>query len=239
MRVRITIVALSALFGAIADARAQQAVFNVPSADVLDPGVLYLETDQYLRPWKTASDRAAFSLVRGVLGIGSQVEVGANVGPFDYRHRSNPFLDGTIKWRPYHVAIGPEETPSTASVIVGAHPGFALRDELEDRFRSYAYVAGAFRAASTGTRVGAGVYHATKNVFTDKDRFGIQLTAEQPIASFGGLTVAADWFSGDGGYATPGLGMTDGRFTLYTAYGFANTGRHDDLLTLELGVIAF
>lgn len=46
---------------------------------------------------------------------------------------------------------------------------------------------------------------------------------------------AADWFSGDGAYFTPGFIYNRWNFTLYVGYGLANTGRQDDLVTLELG----
>lgn len=236
MSARFPLLVVVILLGGVVEARAQQAVVNVPSADVLDRGRLYLETDHYARPWETESPDAAFFLVRAVYGMGSQVEVGANLGPFDYLRESHPFLDAAIKVRMLHVEIGPDDPPSSASLIVGAHPGAALRDDL---FRNYAYAAGAFRAASTQTRAGAGVYHATRNVFTDESRFGVQLTAEQPVAGIPGFTIVADWFSGVGGYATPGFSLTNGTFTLIAGYGFANTGRQDDLLTLEFGALAF
>lgn len=236
---RSTMTICAAMFiAARVDARAQQTIFNVPSADVLDRGKLYLETDQYLRFWDTDSDEAAVFLVRGVVGLGGNVEVGLNTGTFDYLHRSAPFVDAAIKWRPVHAEIGAEESPSTVSLIVGDHLGYSLRDGVSPRTRNFAYAAGAFRAA-TQTRIGAGAYHVTKHVFTDEDRFGVQLTAEQPVRAVKGLTLAADWFSGDGGYLTAGLFQAADRFTFYAGYGFANTGRDDDLLTLELGVVLF
>jgi hypothetical protein len=79
---------------------AQQTIFNVPSADVLDAGKVYLETDQYFRPWKTDSDDAAFFFMRGVVGVGANVELGLNAGPFDYIHQNNPFIVFAGKWRP-------------------------------------------------------------------------------------------------------------------------------------------
>jgi hypothetical protein len=45
---------------------AQQTIFNVPSADVLDAGKVYLETDQYFRPWQTDSDDDLVTLEVGL-----------------------------------------------------------------------------------------------------------------------------------------------------------------------------
>jgi len=47
--------------------------------------------------------------------------------------------------------------------------------------------------------------------------------------------LATDWFSGRGGYATSGLIYTRDPFVFYLGYGFANTGRRDDLVTFEVG----
>src|SRR5262249_60721074 len=71
---------------------AQQTIFNVPSADVLEAGKVYLETDQYFRPWETESGRAASFFMRGVVGVGSHVELGINTGTVDYLHQSNPSI---------------------------------------------------------------------------------------------------------------------------------------------------
>src|SRR5262249_61902992 len=68
---------------------AQETIFNVPSADVLEAGKGYLEIDQYFRPWETDSGRAAFFFLRGVVGVGLQVGFGVNTGPFDTSTKAN------------------------------------------------------------------------------------------------------------------------------------------------------
>jgi hypothetical protein len=48
--------------------------------------------------------------------------------------------------------------------------------------------------------------------------------------------LAADWLSGRGGYVTPGFIYSRGPWIFYLGYGLANTGRDDDLVTLEVGL---
>src|SRR5262245_1793573 len=58
-------------------ADAQQTIFNVPSADVLDPGKVYLEVDELFRP---TAPRFSSTTVRGVVGVFPRVEAGVNFG---------------------------------------------------------------------------------------------------------------------------------------------------------------
>ena len=57
---------------------------------------------------------------------------------------------------------------------------------------SYAEFAKAFRS---GTRIGFGGYHFTKDVVAPAQRAGGQFTFEQPINKR--LTVAAEWYTGN------------------------------------------
>ena len=228
----VILVAALALGRAFAtDAWAQETIFNVPSPDVLGRGKLYLETDQYFRPWRTESGRAAVFLLRGVFGIGHNVEVGVNSGAFDYVHASEPFVDGTLKWRPIRTgAMG---------LLVGGDAGIGLRGGAAGDFRSLAYTAGYVTVPGAKTRASTGPYCATRSVFGDTPRCGAQVTFEQPIPGLDGLELAADWFSGDGAAATVGVIGTVHRIVFYAGYGLANARRQDDLVTIELGVNVF
>lgn len=210
---------------------AQETIFNVPSPDVLEAGRLYVETDQYVRSWNTRSGRAGFFLLRAVAGVGHAVEIGLNSGSFDYRHASEPFVDATVKWRPLRTA--------TAGVVIGDNTGRGVGGRSPAALRSLGYASGFVVAPSTRTRAAVGPYCATRNVFGDAARCGALLTVEQPVFGPGGFELAADWFSGAGGYATAGVIGTIHRVALYAGYGFANTGRQDDLVTLELGLTLF
>jgi hypothetical protein len=226
IRVRSPLLAPLFLLSLPTAARAQQTVFNVPAPDVLEKGRFYLETDQYLH-----DEDSAFFLLRGVYGVGANVEVGLNTGPFDYGHRSQPFADATVKWRPIRTKLG---DAVALGLFLGNNLGVGLHGDASGDGRNYAYAAGFVVVSDLGTTISAGPYFATRDVFGD-ERFGGQLTLVQPVSWMEGLSLAADWQSGDGAYATGGFILSRSPWTFYAAYGFANDGRDSDLLTLELG----
>jgi hypothetical protein len=203
---------------------------------VLEAGKVYLETDQYFRPWKTESDRAASFFMRGVVGVGSHVELGVNTGPFDYLHQSNPFIVFTGKWRPFLLAFGDAKQPGAFGLYGGTNLGVGLGGDVAGDFHNLTYGAMSLTIPVLATRIGSGPYFATRAVFGEAARGGLLATFEQKIPGIDGLVLATDWFSGDGGYVTPGLIYSRGPLTFYLGYGFANTGRRDDLVTLEVGL---
>jgi hypothetical protein len=219
--------AMIATLGRVASAAGQETVFNVPSPDVMGARALYFETDWYLRPWATASGQAVLSSLRAVAGLGHGVEAGTNLGAVDYLHSSQPFADAALKWRAMAGTLG---------VVAGANGGVGLRGVTQGVWRGIAYASGFGTMART--RISAGAYCASRQVFAPEARCGLQATLEQRLGP-PGFELAADWNSGPGGYATVGAIATVQRFVCYAAYGFANTGRRDDLVTLELGVNLF
>lgn len=210
----------------VAVAAAQETVFNVPSPDVLGAGILYLEFDQYLTSHQPGASRDAFSLVRGVLGVGHDVEIGINTGAFDERRASAPFVDATVKWRPLH--------GRNSGVIVGDNAGVGAGGAASGA-RDIAYGAAFLTVPASRSRISAGPYCATRQVFGER-RCGAQLTLEQPVPAVPGIELAGDWFSGRGASATLGVIVTIRRLALYLGYGFANSGRTGDLITLEAGL---
>jgi hypothetical protein len=206
-------------------ATAQETVFNVPSPDVLGARVLYLETDQYFTS-PHAATRDAFALVRGVLGVGHEVEIGFNAGAFDYRRASSPFADATVKWRLVHA--------KNTGVIVGDNIGVGVGGAASGT-RNLAYGAAFLAVPPTRSRMSAGPYCATRQVF-GTGRCGAQVTVEQPLPAISGVELAGDWYSGGGASATVGAIVTVRRLVIYAGYGFANTGRAGDLITLEAGI---
>jgi len=230
------VLGLGALISLGGLASGQQTVFNVPSADVLEPGKVYLETDQYVQRWKSGVDDAGLALARGVYGLSRDVEVGLNAGPFDYEHSSVAFLDAAVKWKAWHEDFGPSEADGSCGVLFGNTAGVSVHGDPAHDVRDYAYGATFAVLGGSGTRVSAGPYYATQEYFSAEARFGAQLTFEQPIRGIDGLTAAADWISGDGGSLTTGFVWSRNPWTLYAGYGFANSGRDADLLTLEVGV---
>src|SRR5262249_7969429 len=137
---------------------AQQTIFNVPSADVLEAGKGDLETDQYFCPWGTDSGRAASFFFRGVVGVGSPVEVRIHTGPFDYLHQSNPFIVFAGKWRPFLLEFGDAQQPGAFGLYGGTDLGVGLGGEVKGDFYNLTYGVMSLRLPVLATRLGVGPY---------------------------------------------------------------------------------
>jgi hypothetical protein len=164
------------------------------------------------------------------------VELGLNAGPFDYIHQNNPFIVFAGKWRPVLLEFGDEQKPGALGLYGGAHLGVGLGGDVVGDFHAFTYGAMALTVPGLGTRLGVGPYYATRAVFGAPARGGVLATFEQKIPGIDGLMLAADWLSGRGGYVTPGFIYSRGPWIFYLGYGLANTGRDDDLVTLEVGL---
>lgn len=119
-------------------------------------------------------------------------------------------------------------------VYAGSHLGIGLGGDSAGRTRSFNYISLYAVKADRQVRVAIGPYFATRYVF-GLSRGGALASVEAKLKQIKGFTLAADWFSGDGGSATPGLIYSAGDFTWYAGYGLANRGRSGDLVALELG----
>ena len=209
-------------------AGAQQTVFNVPSADILAPRAFYVESDSYARPWDSGAGRAAWTSLRGVAGLGRGIEAGLNLGAFDALHEGAPVADAAVKWAPAAL------TARESGIYLGGQAGVGVAGRTRGEGRGLAY--GAMWTRKSAARVSAGPYFASRRVFNDRSRAGALATIDwkSPVK---GLTLAADWFSGDGAYLTPGVIQSVGATTWYVGYGLANAGRRSDLLTVEIGLV--
>jgi len=205
---------------------AQETVFNVPSADILEPGKVYFELDATYMPSTTVSGLTP----RIVVGIGQGIEIGLNVNGI-----STPgvvqqsTLSPTIKWKAYD----------------GRENGWAfLVDNLFLPVQNRSYSAGNYSYAQfdktwhTQTRATFGAYFFTKHVVSSGNRAGGQFAIEQPVT--GRLTLAADWYTGDHalGFVTPGIIFKPtSKLTLYGTYQVGNqrAATGNTQMLLELG----
>ena len=210
----IQLLTLSFLLGFPALAtRAQETVFDIPSADMLDKGKIYGELDGTARP---INPLATFT-PRVVVGVGGNIEAGVN---FDGISTTTPFefvLSPTIKWRPW------KNENSGWSFFVGDDLFFPATHRTYDA-GNYAY---AFfsKTWKHGTRLDLGGYDFTRHVVAEANRAGGQFTFEQPINSR--VTLAAEWYTGShaSGYVNPGaIFKLTSKLTLYTAYQIGNSG---------------
>ena len=191
---------------------AQETVFDVPSADILDRGKVYGELDGTVRP----VDTMATFTPRVVIGIGHDIEVGVNFDGLSAPDLGEISISPTIKWRPWH-------TESGWTFYCGDDVLFPVYNRTYNA-GNYAYVMFA-KQWKKGTRIGAGAYDFTRNVVAAANRAGGQFTFEQPVASR--VTLAAEWYTGNhaAGYVNAGaMWKLTSKFTLYTAYQVGNAG---------------
>ncbi len=207
----------------VAPAAAQQTLFNVPSADVLPAGKLYLEEDNL---WRPGRGEDTFITLRAVAGLGSSVEAGVNLGGLAAQGRSVPNANVALKWQPVH--------DPHWSVTAGVHGLFFLRGGTDGSPSGHAYAHAAWTPVD-GTRIMAGVWYATSGYAGTGAAKGVLAGFERHL----GPTIAfqADWYSGRNGlgYFTPGFAWTIDRWVIYAGYSIKNGEPHENGALIEVG----
>ena len=213
------------------ESKAQQTIFNVPTADVLNKAKVYVELDAAFKFDRT-NDFGRFSgfVPRIVVGIGSKVEVGLNVTGNIQPGDDSTTLVPTVKWKFY------ENEKKDTALFAGASVYIPVRNCTYD-IGTYSYAA--ISKTINKTRLTAGGYVASKNVFAPNAvRGGGQFGIEQTVNNK--LTIAADWITGRhaSGYFTPGVIFKPHRkVTTYWSYSIGNdkasAGNH--FFLFELG----
>jgi hypothetical protein len=210
---------------------AQQTIFNVPSADVLDPGKVYLEVDELFRP---TDPEFSSTTVRGVVGLFSRVEAGVNIGGLYAPGPSVPTATVVVKIQPVRA--------DGFSLTAGGY-GLFYFDSNDGDPAGLGYGFASYRIPGLGTRIefggwyaSAGFVHPPHRVFGSSTG-GALATFEQPLPWVKGLTLAADWWSGENaiGYVSPGLIYTFGHWTAYAAYSIKNGDSKGNAGLIELG----
>ncbi len=202
-------------------ANAQQTIFNVPTADVLDKGKVYGEIDVSFKPTCAAAVCSFSSFIpRVVVGTGGNVEVGLNVTGNSQTGADSTALVPTVKWKFY------QNGKKDLALFAGTNFYVPVRNRSY-KFGTYSYAAVAKTIKKT--RLTAGAYVASNNVFaTNATRAGGQFGIEQTVNSK--LTLAADWITGkhSSGYFTPGVVYKPHpKVTSYFSYSIGNTRVRD------------
>ena len=196
----------------VCSAYAQETVFDVPSADILDRGKIYAELDGTLRP----VDFLVTFTPRVVFGIGHGIEVGVNFDGPGAPGINQLEISPTVKWQVW-------KNDSGLSFYAGDDLFYPVRRRTYNA-GNYAYASFA-RQWKRGTRVGVGAYDFTRNVVASANRAGGQFTLEQQVNTR--LTLAVEWYTGNTsvGYVNPGaiIKLTS-KLTLYAAYQIGNSG---------------
>ena len=199
-------------------ANAQQTIFNVPTSDVLDRGKVYVELDAVFKFDNSAAVSRFSSFVpRVVIGAGRNFEFGLNVTGNIQPGADSTTLVPTMKWKFY------QNEKKNLALFAGTSVYIPVRNRSYD-IGSYSYLA--MSKAISATRLTAGAYFASKNVFApDAVRAGGQFGIEQTINSR--VSLAADWITGShaSGYFTPGLiYKPHPKVTTYWSYSIGNSG---------------
>jgi hypothetical protein len=207
-------------------ARAQQTIFNVPSADVLDPGKVYLETDELFRP---TEPKFSSTTIRGVVGVFPHVEAGVNFGGFVSPGSILPTATVAVKAQPIHAG--------DFDVTIGGFGLFYLRGSQDGNPAGQGYGFATYRIPTLQTRISVGGWYSSAGYAKPNSTGGALATFEQPIPCVKGLTLAADWWSGENtiGYLSPGFYWSFGHWTAYAAYTIKNGDSKGDGGLIELG----
>ncbi|MBI2815721.1 MAG: hypothetical protein HYX72_02155 [Acidobacteria bacterium] len=213
--------AVIVLFGQ--SAVAQSTIFNIPTTDALTKNKVYLEFDTFVQaPKAEGSDRLSVFVPRGVVGLGRDVEAGANLAVVNQGGSRSVFLQPNMKWRFYN-----NETTVTAASVGGIlYTPVNNRDGVDTYGLLYANVGQ--KLGKYGPRITVGPY----GIVGASDGFagpevGAIVGVEQPVMSR--LSFVADWFSGKNGfgYFTPGISISLPRNGLLNAgYSIGNDSYH-------------
>lgn len=210
---------------------AQQTVFNVPTADVLDKGKVYVELDAAFKFNNQDALRRFSSFVpRVVVGTGGKTEIGLNITGNINPGADSTTLVPTVKHRFY------QNKKEDLTLFGGTNLYIPVRNRSY-KLGSYSYLA--VSKTIKKTRLTAGGFVASKNVFAPKAvRGGGQFAIEQTINER--FTLAADWFTGRhaNGYFTPGvIYKPHPKVTAYLSYsiGNADAKRGNHYFLFEIG----
>ena len=219
------------IFSAAIAVSGQQTVFNVPSADVLDKGKVYVELDAAFKTNnQDALSKFSSFVPRVVVGAGGNLEVGLNVTGNINPGADSTTLVPTVKWRFF------QNEKNKVALFGGTHLYIPVRNRSY-KFGSYSYVAAS--KTINKTRLTASGFIASKNVFApNASRGGGQFAIEQTINDK--FTIAADWLTGRhaSGYFTPGvIYKPHPKVTTYFSYsiGNADAAKGNHYFLFELG----
>jgi hypothetical protein len=214
-------------------AQGQTTLLNVPSTDVVPAKKLYVEMDFLTNyAWQRQGSFQNY-IPRVVIGLGRNVEVGANLS---YTHVSGESLplevQPNIKWQIY----SNEENGTALAVGCILYAPITHRAGTNTLGQCYStfskQMRGRFGPRFTGG--GYALLHASED---ERTKVGAIIGYEQPLAKKVSLIV--DWSSGDNrlGYVSSGLSfVTSANSALTTGYTVANHGRGKNALFAYYGI---
>lgn len=212
-------------------ARAQSAIFNVPTTDVLPPDKVYVEADYIAHPASYENGGYHYFGPSIIIGVGKNVEIGVNAY---YTRAAEPEaaeIQPNLKWQFY----GDERTGFAAAAGGILFVPVTHRETSNTRAMLYVTLSQQVKKRF-GPRFTAGAYSFVGRMPEGETRTGILLGYEQPVHKK--LTFFTDWYSGDNsfGYVAAGIGITFPKEQfLYAGYSFGNHGRGNNWLGIFFG----
>jgi len=229
----LPLLALLLLCAVVFDAAAQSTLMNVPSTDVVAAKKVYLEMDFITNyAWERGDNSFENYIPRTVIGVGKNIEVGANVSFTHVPGGGQPIeLQPNAKWQFY------KNEQNGIAAAIGCIGYVALTHRAGTRMIAQCYgVASKQLKGNYGPRFTGGGY-ALLNARDEKTKAGAIVAYEQPVVD--NVEFIVDWFSDDNrfGYVSPGFSFTmprDGSLSL--GYLIANHGRGKNALFAYYGL---
>ena len=215
------------------EASAQSTLFNIPSTDVVAKKKTYLEFD-FVSHLESHEDGGFQAYIpRAVVGVGKNVEIGANVAFLDAQAPDQPVeLQPNIKYRFY----SNEDNGVSAAAGGILYTPIANRSGADTFGLIYTVVSKKVKG-SYGPRLTGGGYGLVGRANGSGSEGGAIVGYEQPLHAK--VSFVADWLSGKNrfGYVTPGFSFALPRGSaLYTGYSIGNVGRKNNALFVYYGI---
>lgn len=196
---------------------------NAPSTGVVAAKKVYLEMDFITNyAWARGDERFANFLPRAVVGVGHNVEVGANISYTRVPGGGEPIeLQPNAKWQFYNN----EEKGIAAAVGCMWFVPITHRSGTDTFGQCYSLVSKQFKG-NYGPSFTGGAYRLIDAGADQETKTGVIAAYEQPLSNR--LSFIVDWQSGNNrlGYISPALNVTTGRNgALSGGYAIANQGR--------------
>jgi hypothetical protein len=233
MKLTIILFAAGLLCCFSGSAIAQTSIMNAPSSDVVAPRRVYVEMDFITNyAWQRDDTRFANYLPRAVVGVGHNIEVGANLS---YTHTPNggaPLeIQPNAKWQFYRN----EGAGVAASVGCLWFVPLTHRTGTDTFGQCYSVVSKRFQG-NYGPKFTGGAYGLVGASDDQGTKAGVIAAWEQPVTNR--LSFIVDWQSGYNrlGYLSPALNLTLPRNgSLSGGYSIANRGHQNNSLFLYYG----
>jgi len=207
---------------------AQSTIFNVPTTDVVAKSKVDLNFDYLAQHPNAHLERMHILAPRFVVGLGSNIEIGATVSTEHTPAQTQAFFKPNIKWK-----FALSDQKGIAAAVGGI---FVTPLNYRQGTTTYGLVYANFSKKVTNSNFGPrftsgpyGVISGGKYSHWSGPKAGAMVGYEQPIHSR--ASIVADWNSGknDVGYFTPGMAFkvpVIGR--VKGGYSFGNDGDHDN-----------